>query len=220
MGITIHYSGHLTDLKRLPELVTAVQSACLALDWPYEVVDERVLGTMEILTHHAEAEDEDEQWVFEERPVDDRWRGIVVQPPGSEPVWLTFNRSAQMISYGASPESYTTPGHYFAQDLLFTKTQFASPDVHMGVCNLLRLAQAHGAEIDVTDESGYWESGDRQELEQRLKSLGAIIDSFAQTLSDASETGDDEGLRVEVGKHIQSPFPDWRRDWGISANEN
>lgn len=217
MGVTIHYHGRLAVLARLPDLVQTIQEAVRRLDWPYLLVDERILGSAEILVHRPQAP-EDEQWVFETSPVDDRWRGVIVQPPGCESLWLTCNRSGQFIAYRTTALSYTTPGHYFAVDRLSTKTQGGGAETHIAVCDLLRLAVSHGALLEVSDEGGYWETDDRQELERRLALLDAAIDALASALDAQVEGTEDPG--VEVRPEIRRPLPDWRRDWGISAGEN
>ena len=33
MGVTIHYQGHLSDPKLLPDLIAAIQQTCRTLDW-------------------------------------------------------------------------------------------------------------------------------------------------------------------------------------------
>lgn len=238
MGVTIYYSGHLPDLSRLPLLVAAIQEAAARRDWPYELIDERILGTAETLVSEVlgppdiltlddgtEIEVENVGVASEYTPVDDRWRGIIVAPPESEPVWITFGRDGGMITYLAGADAYTQPGTYLANTELFTKTQFAGVDVHIGVCELLRLCQQHGVELEVTDEGDYWETGDRQRLAERMGFLDAAIGLVRQQAGKivSQVLGEDavvEEAEVEAGKTISAPLPDWRRDWGISAHEN
>ena len=225
MGVTIHYQGHLSDPKQLPGLIAAIQQTCRTLDWPYVNVDERIIGTAEVLILHPGVDDEELRWSYETSPVDDRWRGVIVSPPGSEPVWLTFNRSGQMIVYDASDTSFSTPGHYLARDMLFTKTQFSSTETHIAVCDLLRLAEQYGAELEVTDEGGYWESNDIEQLQQRMDFLNSALDMMQgeagrEVLEEILGIEIEGEIEIEVGKTIERPLPDWRRDWGISAGEN
>lgn len=238
MGVTIHYSGQLSNMSRLPQLVTAIQESARQRDWPYLLVDERILGAAEILVQQApgpaeilqmddgsEIEIEDIGFDYETYQVDDRWRGIIVSPPDCEPVWLTFGRDGRLISYQASEESYRKPGHYLAVTGLSTKTQFAGALVHIGVCELLLLSKAHGVELEVLDEGEYWETGDRQRLEQRIGFLDAAIrmvgEQAGQIIGDVlGEEAVDSDPKVEIGKQMSRPLPDWRRDWGLSANEN
>jgi len=218
MGVTIHYQGRLTDPQQLPQLIAAVQHTCRKLRWPFIDVDERIIGTAEVLVYHPSGIAEDQRWVSENRPVDDRWRGVIVMPPGSESLWLTFNRSGRMIVYDANATSFAEPGHYLAREQLFTMTQFSSAETHIALCSLLRITEHYGAELDVDDEGGYWETEDAVTLQQRMD----FIDSVLTEMEDEPYRMPDSSLdtEVEVGKAIERALPDWRRNWGISAGEN
>lgn len=51
----------------------------------------------------------------------------------------------------------------------WTKTQFAGPDVHIAVCELLRsVKERYAPDLEILDDSGYYETGDRDKL------LGAL----------------------------------------------
>lgn len=225
MGVTIHYQGKLTDTSRLPVLVTAIQQAAAQRGWPYTRIDERILGTAEVLVSRELEPPQGLTFNSEYHPVDDRWRGIIVTPPACEPIWLTFGRGGQMITYLPAAGSHAQPGTYLANTSIFTKTQFAGADIHIGVCELLHLCQQHGVELEVMDEGGYWETGDRQQLAKRISFLDAAISKVSQQAAEILNAilgeevvGDDP--RIEIGKNISSPLPDWRRDWGRSAHEN
>ena len=225
MGVTIHYQGRLSDPKQLPDLITAIQRSCRTLEWSAINVDERIIGTAEVLVLHSDDDGEEVRSSYESAPVDDRWRGVIVSPPQCEPLWLTFNRSGQMIVYDASDTSFSTPGHYLARDMLFTKTQFSTAETHIAVCGMLRLAEQYGAELEVVDEGGYWESNDVEQLQQRMGFLNSALNMLQgeegrEMLEEILGTEIDDETEIEVGKAIERPRPDWRRDWGISAGEN
>lgn len=235
MGVTIHYSGRLPDMSRLPQLTAAIRDAARQRDWPYQLVDERILGTAEILVIRplgppqivqmddgAEIEIEDIGADYQSYPVDDRWRGVIVMPPDSEPLWLTFGRDGTLISYQASAESYRQPGNYLAVTDLYTKTQYAGVQVHIGVCELLLLSRGYGVELEVLDEGGYWETGDRVLLERKLGFLDSAIRQVGEQVGArmTGEAGSEATPEIEIGKQLSQPLPDWRRDWGVSANEN
>ncbi len=234
MGVTIHYSGRLPDMTRLPQLVAAIRDAARQRDWPYQLVDERILGTAEILVIYppgppqivqidgSEIEIKDINAGYESYPVDDRWRGIIVMPPDCEPLWLTFGRDGTLISYQASAESYKQPGNYLAVTDLYTKTQFAGVNAHIGVCEMLLLSKGHGVELEVLDEGEYWETGDRALLERKLGFLDSAIRQVGERVGEmiASDADSEATPKIDIGKQISRPLPDWRRDWGVSANEN
>ena len=222
MGITIHYNGRIQDMARLPELSAKLKHACQALNWPYVEINERVVGFVERLYTEQDPEDEHTSYVrTETEPLDDRWQGLAIHPPECEALLITFNRAGNMLAYHAHFDS--PPGTYWLQESMFCKTQFSSVDVHIEVCNLLRLVQPYMAEWEVFDEGNYWESGDRAELEGQLGHMAALIDHMSSELGhEALEDvlGRKVGGKIEVGKEIAEKPPVWRQHWGDSAHEN
>ena len=223
MGITIHYRGRLQDPARLASLSQEVQLACGRLGWPYQLIDERIVGTGEYMVYHEAPEEHSVYSQVETAPVEDRWRGIVVQPPGCETLWLTFGRDGQLVVYDAPWQEPETPGHYWVRQQLSVKTQFSTPEVHMAVCDLLRLAERHTCHLEVLDEGGYWESGDREELAARIEGLNATLDVLSGAVGRAwlgEILDEDVEGPIEIGKELKRSLPLWRPDWGSSAEEN
>jgi hypothetical protein len=68
---------------------------------------------------------------------------------GCEPLFLLFDRD------GRTRHSCTT--------------RFASAEVHMGIIHLLEALAPSFAELDVTDEGGYWETRDARLLRTRFE---------------------------------------------------
>ncbi len=223
MGICIHYRGVLRDRNRLFELTMAVRETCREWGWPHRLVDERIVGTMDILVDRG-SDGEDSNRAWESRPVDDRWRGIVVNPPDCETLYLTFGRDRRLIAYRSAPDGQ--PGHYLASDLLSVKTQFGGPERHIAICTLLRLLEAYGVELEVHDDGHYWETGDREQLTHQMDVINTILRFWAEdprrlaALLLGEEAANLEDLEVQVGKVVRQPKPAWRREWGISAAEN
>jgi hypothetical protein len=229
MGITIFYHGTLRDLGQLPQLQAELQMACARLDWPCLLVDERILGTAErynLVPIECDDGIPTDQIEIYEVPVDDHLRGAVIQPPGCETLLLTFSRTGQSVWYGNVPGGGARPGHYgLIQEHQWVKTQFSSPEIHVQVCGLLRLAGKYAAAWDVNDEGGYWEAGDERALRATWAHYGAIFDA----LSDPAKMRtllQDAGIDLEVteppevGKVTENASPPWREEWGISAEEN
>ena len=222
MGITIHYHGHLQDRAQLPELVSQLKTACRKLGWPCEEINERLVGSVERLVEEPDPQDENtSSFVSVTEALDDRWQGLVIQPPECEPLFFTFNRAGKLAVYDALFNS--PPGTYSVSEILFCKTQFSSADIHIAVCELLRLAQPFMAAWQVSDEGGYWESGDRQELEKRLGAMSELIQRMA---SEAGRKKLEEILgqeiegEVEIGKPITHRSPLWREHRGDTTGEN
>ncbi len=228
MGITIFYRGALRDMDDLPQLTASLQLACSRLAWPCRLVDERVLGTGErFRSTEVESADGIPTHALEVylEPVDDHVRGAVISPPGCETLHLTFSRTGRLIEYGAA-FGESAPGRYgLINEHLFTKTQFSSPEVHIQVCELLRIVEPFMAEWEVVDEGDYWGTWD----EQTLRDTWARYDAALSALSDPATMQQflkDAGLDIEVteppevGKWLSAPQPAWRDDWGISAGDN
>lgn len=226
MGVTIHYSGQLKDPANLSLLIPELQLACQRLGWPCQVIDERILGTAEYDIFREENE-HDVYVEIETKPVDDRWRGVIIQPPECETLWLTFNRSGQLIIYDTPFQAVDTPGRYHAREYLFCKTQFGTAETHIAICNLLRQVEPYMAEFEVSDEGHYWESGDREKLMAAMGYLDQLINMLAnderleelERLLGIEIKGKDA---IEIGKQLEQIIPPRRRrgDHGLSAHEN
>ncbi len=227
MGITIHYSGKLDDLRVLPDLLTAARHFCFQRRWRYINVDDRILGTVE-----RWIPSDDEQVRTITAPIDDTLRGIIIRPhPKSESVFLTFNQEGELCFYMAQSQ----PGLYWENKLLFTKTQFAPLDIHISICELFQLLRDnYFPNLHVEDEGEYWETHDPARLAENFARLNALIDQIAEALQDPehpltqeihSALGDDderkqEGLRFERGASIRLSEPLWKRGHGRSASRN
>lgn len=91
-----------------------------------------------------------------------RWRGLIIQPhPESESLVLMFDpQTGRLMMLMDVPG-----GHSLSYDL-FIKTQFAPVETHVAVCEVLHRLQAEYARenLRVNDESGYYDTGDRDAL--------------------------------------------------------
>jgi len=224
MGITINYQGRLQDPASLPLLTAELQLACQRLGWSYHPIDERILGTAERYRYEADEEDKVQRKV-ETEPVDDHWRGLIIQPPECESLFLTFNRTGQLLAYESSFQQADTPGRYHVRELMWCKTQFGTIKTHIAICDLLRQVEPYMAEFEVRDEGEYWESGDVQRLAAALGLIDQMIGILTSEagLKKLGEIlgGKIERENVEIGKRLEIPTPSWRLgDRGISAGEN
>lgn len=67
------------------------------------------------------------------------------------------------------------------------KTQFAGCAEHIWLCGLLRHVQrTYMPQLEVTDEGGFWETGDRQQLQQKISFLDQMIQQFGAALEQAA----------------------------------
>jgi len=97
-----------------------------------------------------------------EKPYTGTLTGIVIYPhPMCEPLYLQFGSDL------------------FLQD--FVKTQFAGPDIHVGVVELLRKIQPYFRELKVDDEGEYWPARDRTKLAHNLDAVNVMIDNIKRS---------------------------------------
>jgi hypothetical protein len=89
-------------------------------------------------------------------------RGVVINPhPMSEPLTLAFTKSLQTKN--------------------FIKTQFAGPDVHIQVVELLAELRPLFTALNVRDESGYWDKRDRAALERAMEAVDVFVAEAKKT---------------------------------------
>jgi len=223
MGVTIFYKGRLQDPGSASLLVLELQLACQKLGWPYYLIGERVIGIAEYHTYETDANDY-VHTIIETEPLDDQWQGILIQPPECESLWLTFNRSGQLIVY-EEPFEADTPGRYHAREQLWCKTQFGTVETHIAICDLLRQVEPYMAEFKVIDEGGYWETQDRDGLAVALYRIHRALDLLTRP-ENLKRLGELIGEEIEaddfeIGKRLEHRLPLWRDgERGLSANEN
>jgi hypothetical protein len=66
----------------------------------------------------------------------------------------------------------------FGKDLFsqsYVKTQFAGPEVHRRIVNLLKSIQQHTKALNVSDEGEFWDSGDMSKLKDHMNTVDRMI---------------------------------------------
>ncbi|VGO19029.1 hypothetical protein [Pontiella sulfatireligans] len=111
-------------------------------------------------------------------------RGIILCPASEmESIPFLFDSKGRMHALGDLIAGWTRENAIFS---VAVKTQYAGEASHIWLVGLLRYIQRkYIPNLKVTDEGGYWESDDPEELKRRIESLGAIIKSFGSELESA-----------------------------------
>lgn len=93
------------------------------------------------------------------------------------------------------------------------KTQFAGSAEHIWLCGLLRHVQrTYMPKLKVTDEGGFWETGDRAELQRRIDFLDQMLKQFGAALEQASmDTVLDKNDPESIADFIQETAENFRR---------
>lgn len=168
MGLSFYYTGRLRQDASVSDLIEEVLDISKILNWEYHLFDT----------------DLPEQGLVNGR-VNGRLYGISFSPEGSEPVFLTFLSNRRLCS-PVSLWEFKAPVDEVPDDayLIFTKTQYAGPNAHMAIINVLRhIGKKYLAEINVTDEGHYWETRDEDLLRNTFNRYTNLIDSFSSSFS-------------------------------------
>ena len=98
------------------------------------------------------------------------------------------------------------------------KTQFAPPEIHIWIVGLLKyLKRKYIPDLEVSDESDYWQTGDRQLLEQKMQFLQSKMDQLAGALK-AGRLGDMSGLTAdEIAQKLERWFRAQRKSGPADA---
>ena len=87
------------------------------------------------------------------------------------------------------------------------KTQFLSADTHVWIIGLLKYVKSrYLSNLKVSDEAEYWETGNRQILEEKMRLINEKLDYISCELS-SEHFGDTTGLSAdEIASRIERLF--------------
>ena len=173
MGVTIHFHGALDDPVQLDAALAMLQAECERRGWPYRSLDFEARGPHEMCTfHQVPGPLPDWTDVITETEVvelDTRWRGLSIEPhPDCESLLMLFDECDARLMLLTTAGGANSVSYYMS-----VKTQFAPPEIHVAVCEVLhRLQDEFGREkLIVHDESDYFQT---QAMEALLKMRGDI----------------------------------------------
>ena len=196
MGVSIHYRGQINDTSLLSTLCDEVGDIARTMGWPSTTLDDDWSTPPDAIltqggTVHGHL----------------GLKGIQITPhPDAEPLVLFFDRDGHlrspltmvMILAGTMrPATAWVP----------MKTQFAGPDTHVWIVGLLKyLKKRYIANLEVSDESEYWDTGDRRKLEQDIALLNGKMRHLSDTIT-AGGMGNLAGLSAdEIASRIEQLF--------------
>lgn len=163
MGVTIHYRGKLDDLARVEEF------------------EDRVLDVVAALGGHATI------WrSFGQEDPSRIVRGLLVQMcPGQDTLSLLISPEGELLNLFEIKDAEQGP--LPEPPYCFVKTQFGSLQGHVAVVALLdALRGEFFKELEVSDESGYYEHRDPRELACKLNFLGSAILALGEALESSA----------------------------------
>lgn len=166
MGLSIHYSGRFNKNAILSDLITEVKEIAETFQWKYTVYQEAFpVETNETQSH------------------DGKIYGIDFTPLECETISICFLSNYRMSCY-ANLKFYGLSEIPHERDYLYmlsTKTQFSGTAIHKTIIELFRHLNNRNyfTEFNITDEGEYWETGDEELLDQKIKENGRLIDDFS-----------------------------------------
>lgn len=205
MGVTIHYRGRLNDVAQLGKLCDELADIAATMGWETTRLDD--------------------DW---EQPADARLRatptgthidgnlglkGILMRSGGgAEPLRFCFDREGNL----RCPVSMVLilDGTLDRKDVwVSVKTQFASPELHVWIIGLLKyLKKRYVADLQVSDEGEYWETGDIRLLKKRMDFIGKKIEQLSTALSSPRFGNMSDMSADEIASRIEQWFLENRNE--------
>lgn len=103
--------------------------------------------------------------------------------PDCEPLQIYFDSKGNLqtpVGMVLLLEGRLKPGKSYTS----VKTQFAPPDIHIAIINLLKfLKNRYISDLEVYDEGEYWESGDRDLLIEKIAHIKQGMDILEEALN-------------------------------------
>ena len=188
MGVTIHYRGTMDEPERIPDMQRELADIAQSMGWEHSLLDDdwTVPPTASLAHEQGSATIKGHLGL----------KGISLMPSGGEALSFFVDADGRLCSIMGMIlrcEGQTTPDNSWVS----MKTQFLSPDIHVWVVGLLKyLKERRFSNLEVHDEGGFWETGDRAALEANMRLLNEKMDELAADLT-AKSFGDLSGLSAE-----------------------
>ena len=176
MGVTIHYRGKLDDPGRVGDLQRELADIAESLGWTWQTLDDDWAIPPSATLVHADGCATINGHLG--------LKGIGLLPPGdAETLSFYFDAGGQLRSI--MNVILSCEGQIASDEAwVFVKTQFLPSDVHVWIIGLLKyLKKRYLTNLEVRDEGGFWETGDREALEAKLRFLNEKLAGLAGELT-------------------------------------
>lgn len=197
MGVTIHYRGKLDDPAKVDDLRRELTDIGESIGWKWQTLDDDwSLPPNATLVPTAKGATIEGHLGL---------KGIALIPPGrSEPVSFLFDSKGRLRSI--MNVILLGEGRIKPEDAwISVKTQFLSPDAHIWIIGLLKhIQRRHIVNLEVSDEGGYWETGDRAALVAKMQLLNEKIAWLAGELSSERFAGLAGSSAEEIADRIEA----------------
>lgn len=168
MGLTVHYNGKLKEASSLQKLIEEVIDIAKTEQWNYYVFDERFPNNS-----------------FSKAINPDNLYGIMMTPPESEPLCLSFLENGRMCGI-INFQVFRLDPNIDEMQLysVSTKTQYVGSEIHKKLILLLDYINTNYLiDFKCIDEGQFWETRDEKLLDEIFERYTNLISSFTDALT-------------------------------------
>ena len=214
MGISIHYSGRIADKHLLPQLIEEVQEIATVQAWKYTVYEREFTSCNEndpLSDALTEENHDGKLYGIDFTPDGSETVALCFLSNGRMSsimqlaLWGSFDEESVIVTeteewaendiHSSSTEEIILDQAEYNR-LLCTcsvKTQFTGPQVHELIIGILRYLSVNFlTDFQLTDESEFWETGDKGLLQKNFERNSFLIDSFADRLNNEQRLPDED----------------------------
>jgi hypothetical protein len=183
MGLSIHYSGCLTEPEFLPSLIDEIEDIVKVFGWRYHIFKrkfpEGAFGLQEYNKH-----------IY----------GISFTPAKCETIPVCFLSNGRLsdtahLEFFGKTDSQPENKYLY---MLSVKTQYGGIEIHQFIIKFFRyLSKKYFSQFKFTDEGGYWESNDIEILKINFEKYQQLTDNFAGAI---------EKFPIQCDESIESYF--------------
>ncbi|MCE2962157.1 MAG: hypothetical protein ACK5UE_11600 [Chitinophagales bacterium] len=157
MGITIYYSGKILEKNRIDDFVNELCDICQTMNWEFDT------------------------FTFENMKF---FEGVSLRLPFCETLHFCFDSMGRLIQPMLIEKQISTNKYPDSAYNLFCKTQYGGAEAHKIIIKLIQyLTLKYELEIEVADETNYWNSNDESDLVQKFDKMNFIIDGFKNAIN-------------------------------------
>lgn len=193
MGLSIHYKGKLKQADLLSGLVEEIVDVAEIHQWKFRVFNTNFPGN----TFSCETS-------FNEI------YGVDFTPKDCETISVTFLSNGKMVCpvrlyFHANSEKGKEEDFIYYNSV---KTQYAGVQTHQVVILFLKyLSSKYFVDFELSDESGYWETNDEEEMKKQFRIYNRLIDDFGLALETLPAREDEDMITYleRVVKNVNRP---------------
>jgi hypothetical protein len=183
MGLSFHYSGKIAHPEMLPALVNELEDISKIYNWKHYVNKCR-------FPEGAYGKDEYDKYIY----------GISIKPPQCDVIRVCFLSNGRMsdaphLEFFGKTDCQPESKYLY---MLSVKTQYANIEQHQVIIELFRyLSKKYFVDFQMTDEGGYWETGDLSVLKSNFEKYQQLSECF---------TGAIEQFPIQSDETIETYF--------------